>query len=260
LEIIIARRALMTKRTGVQLVHVGDSRRHFARHDAHEDPRVARRGAIAGHGDAETRRRAWVEVRSPLDRATPRARRFIPAFAPPALGTSPTLTHPRLPPVSPSRTESWRPWVTAPPTDVHRVESWNRAGIATSAAAREAAEAGVEDLDAKKSDGITLTDACVRRLRELAAEDPAASILRVAVDGGGCSGYQYTFSLDTEPAPRDRVFDVGGARVAVDEISFEFVKGATVDYVEEMIRSSFAIADNPNAESGCGCGSSFVAK
>ena len=100
----------------------------------------------------------------------------------------------------------------------------------------------------------------MRRLRELAAEDPAASILRVAVDGGGCSGYQYTFSLDTTPAPRDRVFDVGGARVVVDEISFEFVKGSTVDYVEEMIRSSFAIADNPNAESGCGCGSSFVAK
>mgnify|MGYP002820807943 CR=1 FL=1 len=121
------------------------------------------------------------------------------------------------------------------------------------------AETGVEDPDGK-SDGITLTDACVRRLRELAAEDPAASILRVVVDGGGCSGYQYTFSLDTEPAPRDRVFDVGGARVVVDEISFEFVKGATVDYVEEMIRSSFAIADNPNAESGCGCGSSFVAK
>ena len=88
----------------------------------------------------------------------------------------------------------------------------------------------------------------MRRLRELAAEDPAASILRVAVDGGGCSGYQYTFSLDTTPAPRDRVFDVGGARVVVDEISFEFVKGST-DYVEEMIRSSFAIADNPNAES-----------
>ncbi|ACO70354.1 iron-sulfur cluster [Micromonas commoda] len=163
-----------------------------------------------------------------------------------------------------SRTESWRPWVTAPPTDVHRVDSWNRAGIATSAGAREAAaraaaEAGVEDPDGK-SDGITLTDACVRRLRELAAEDPAASILRVAVDGGGCSGYQYTFSLDTTPAPRDRVFDVGGARVVVDEISFEFVKGSTVDYVEEMIRSSFAIADNPNAEGGCGCGSSFVAK
>ena len=125
---------------------------------------------------------------------------------------------------------------------------------------------------------LILTDGAVRRLKALAAEpaegddarspakrdenenEPSRVILRVAVDGGGCSGYQYTFSLDTEPAPRDRVFDVGGARVVVDEISFEFVKGATVDYVEEMIRSSFAIADNPNAESGCGCGSSFVAK
>ena len=97
-------------------------------------------------------------------------------------------------------------------------------------------------------------------MRQLAAEDASSSVLRVAVDGGGCSGYQYTFSLDRTPAPRDKVFENSGVKVVVDEISFEFVKGSTVDYVEEMIRSSFAIADNPNAESGCGCGSSFVAK
>jgi iron-sulfur cluster assembly accessory protein len=81
-------------------------------------------------------------------------------------------------------------------------------------------------------------------------------------DGGGCSGFQYSFSLDSAPGvkPNDRVFERDGARVVVDDVSLTFLKGATVDYVEEMIKSSFAISDNPNAESGCGCGSSFVAK
>ena len=190
--------------------------------------------------------------------------------------SAPTFVH-RLTPnptlFPPSRTESWRPWVTASrPAVYHRSDSWNRGGIATSAGAREAAQAAAEAATGENrpsggspsapptTEGITLTDACVARLRQLAAEDASTSVLRVAVDGGGCSGYQYTFSLDSTPAPRDKVFENSGAKVVVDEISFEFVKGSTVDYVEEMIRSSFAIADNPNAESGCGCGSSFVAK
>ena len=126
-------------------------------------------------------------------------------------------------------------------------------------------------------DDLALTEACVRRLRELAASssgitdggaeskqpnDDGAPLLRVAVDGGGCSGFQYSFSLDSAPGvkPNDRVFERDGARVVVDDVSLTFLKGATVDYVEEMIKSSFAISDNPNAESGCGCGSSFVAK
>ena len=66
--------------------------------------------------------------------------------------------------------------------------------------------------------------------------------------------------LYAEVGPGDKVFDVHGAKVVVDDISFEFVKGATLDYVEEMVKSSFAITENPNADSGCGCGSSFSAK
>ena len=97
-----------------------------------------------------------------------------------------------------------------------------------------------------RADDLVLTEACVRRLRQLAAEENTsvasgeAPLLRIAVDGGGCSGFQYAFSLDTAAGagPRDRVFEREGARVVVDDVSFEFVKGATVDYVEEMIRSS----------------------
>lgn len=120
----------------------------------------------------------------------------------------------------------------------------------------------------RRADDLVLTEACVRRLRQLAAEENTsdasdeAPLLRIAVDGGGCSGFQYAFSLDTAAGagPRDRVFEREGARVVVDDVSFEFVKGATVDYVEEMIRSSFAIAENPNSDGSCGCGVSFAAK
>lgn len=123
----------------------------------------------------------------------------------------------------------------------------------------------------RRTDDLVLTEACVRRLRQLAADGEntsdasgpcSAPLLRIAVDGGGCSGFQYAFSLDTAAGagPRDRVFEREGARVVVDDVSFEFVKGATVDYVEEMIRSSFAIAENPNSDGSCGCGVSFAAK
>ena len=123
----------------------------------------------------------------------------------------------------------------------------------------------------RATDDLVLTEACVRRLRQLAAEENtsvasglgSAPLLRIAVDGGGCSGFQYAFSLETSDeaiGPTDVVFERDGARVVVDDVSLAFVRGATVDYVEEMIRSSFVIGDNPNAESGCGCGVSFAAK
>ena len=123
-----------------------------------------------------------------------------------------------------------------------------------------------------RPDDLVLTEACVSRLLQLAAEEtktktktktnPQRPLLRIAVDGGGCSGFQYAFSLDADAGvgPRDFVFEKKGARVVVDDVSFEFLKGATVDYVEEMIKSSFAIANNPNSDGSCGCGVSFAAK
>ena len=116
--------------------------------------------------------------------------------------------------------------------------------------------------------GLTLTDQCVSRLKQLALEEAGTTgtqggpLLRIAVDGGGCSGFQYAFSLDTvgNKSSKDLVFERNGARIIVDDVSFQFVKGSTVDFVEEMIKSSFAISENPNADSGCGCGVSFAAK
>lgn len=131
----------------------------------------------------------------------------------------------------------------------------------------ESSETNDED-GRPRPDDLVLTEACVSRLLQLAAEETKTKtktnppLLRIAVDGGGCSGFQYAFSLDADAGvgPRDFVFEKKGARVVVDDVSFEFLKGATVDYVEEMIKSSFAIANNPNSDGSCGCGVSFAAK
>lgn len=81
------------------------------------------------------------------------------------------------------------------------------------------------------------------------------------MEGGGCSGFQYTFTMDEGPVQEDdRVFERDGAQVVVDEGALELVKGATVDFVEDMMRSAFAVVNNPQSESACGCGSSFAVK
>eukprot|EP00897_Mesotaenium_endlicherianum_P001100 jgi/Mesen1/10991/ME000097S10576 len=109
--------------------------------------------------------------------------------------------------------------------------------------------------------GLIITDGCVRRLEELRKEEGNADLmLRLSVEGGGCSGFQYTFTLDTRQNPDDRVVEKDGAKVLVDDISFSFVKGATVDFGEELIRSAFQVVSNPNSASSCGCGTSFTAK
>lgn len=87
--------------------------------------------------------------------------------------------------------------------------------------------------------------------------------LRVYVDAGGCSGFQYQFELDSEfDSDEDITLVAAGEepRVVVDETSLGFLKGSTLDYVQEMIKSSFVISDNPQSESACGCGSSFAVK
>ncbi|XP_074146130.1 iron-sulfur cluster assembly 2 homolog, mitochondrial isoform X2 [Sminthopsis crassicaudata] len=104
---------------------------------------------------------------------------------------------------------------------------------------------------------IRLTDSCVKRLLEVTE---GAEFLRLQVEGGGCSGFQYKFSLDTVINPDDRVFEQGGARVVVDTDSLAFVKGALVDYCQELIRSSFQVLNNPQAQQGCSCGTSFSVK
>lgn len=115
--------------------------------------------------------------------------------------------------------------------------------------------------EALQEDELVLTESCAKRLAELnEGEGEEKAMLRLSVEGGGCSGFQYSFELDAKQRPGDRVFERDGAKLVVDGISFPFVKGATVDYTEELIRSAFAVVTNPNSSASCGCGASFTAK
>ncbi|KAL0374876.1 UNVERIFIED_CONTAM: Iron-sulfur assembly protein IscA-like 2, mitochondrial [Sesamum radiatum] len=88
-------------------------------------------------------------------------------------------------------------------------------------------------------DAVRMTDSCVRRMKELQAEEASQRLLRLSIEAGGCSGFQYNFSLDNKINDDDRIFEQDGVKLVVDNVSFDFVKGATVDYVEELIRSAF---------------------
>ncbi len=100
-----------------------------------------------------------------------------------------------------------------------------------------------------------VTDRAFARLAEINAEAGEPRALRVAVEGGGCSGFQYDIRLD-EPAADDLVLEKGGARVVVDQVSLPFLSNAVIDFAEEVIGARFTI-ENPNAASSCGCGTSF---
>ncbi|XP_020549459.1 iron-sulfur assembly protein IscA-like 2, mitochondrial isoform X2 [Sesamum indicum] len=90
-----------------------------------------------------------------------------------------------------------------------------------------------------RTDAVHLTENCVRRMKELQADEGTEKLLRLSIEAGGCSGFQYNFLLDDKTNDDDRIFEQDGVRLVVDNISFDFVKGATVDYVEELIRSAF---------------------
>ena len=130
--------------------------------------------------------------------------------------------------------------------------------------------------------GIIVTTNCASRIRQLASSrpNPNSIYLRLYVDAGGCSGFQYKFLLLSEDdngsnstsstddggedgtidPEEDVVFTKDGMRVVVDQTSLDLLRGSTIDYVSEMIRSSFAVVGNPQSESACGCGSSFAVK
>ncbi|MCV2889213.1 HesB/IscA family protein [Ruegeria aquimaris] len=99
-----------------------------------------------------------------------------------------------------------------------------------------------------------VTDRAFARLAEIGASDQG-QVLRVAVEGGGCSGFQYEIALD-QPKEDDLVLEGQGERVVVDAVSLPFLENATIDFTEELIGARFVI-DNPNATSSCGCGTSF---
>ncbi len=104
---------------------------------------------------------------------------------------------------------------------------------------------------------VNLTDAAATKLRELTKEEPSPAIgLRVYVYSGGCSGYRYGMMLEDQPAEDDNVLETNGVRVYVDSNSVPLLNGSSIDYVDTLMGAGFTVV-NPNAVSGCGCGSSF---
>ncbi len=100
-----------------------------------------------------------------------------------------------------------------------------------------------------------VTPRAFERLAEINADAEAPKALRVAVEGGGCSGFQYDIRLD-DPADDDLILEGDGQKVVVDSVSLPFLSNATIDFTEELIGARFTI-ENPNASSSCGCGTSF---
>ncbi len=107
--------------------------------------------------------------------------------------------------------------------------------------------------DAMTADNVILTESAARRINEIGG---GAKVLRVAVNGGGCSGFSYGFELEDAPAGDDIVLERNGARVVIDPVSLDFLKGSKIDFKDELIGATFRI-ENPNARSSCGCGVSF---
>jgi iron-sulfur cluster assembly accessory protein len=104
---------------------------------------------------------------------------------------------------------------------------------------------------------VTVTDNAARRISEIAAGDPATPLLRVSVEGGGCSGFQYKFNLVANRDADDLVLEKSGATVLIDPVSLGYMDGAEIDFVDDLMGASFKIK-NPIATASCGCGTSFT--
>jgi iron-sulfur cluster assembly accessory protein len=103
---------------------------------------------------------------------------------------------------------------------------------------------------------ITVTDRAANRIAEITANEAASPVLRVSVEGGGCSGFQYKFDLVGNQAQDDLVIERNGAIVVIDPVSVQYMEGAQIDFVDDLIGASFKIT-NPVATASCGCGTSF---
>jgi iron-sulfur cluster assembly accessory protein len=101
-----------------------------------------------------------------------------------------------------------------------------------------------------------LSERAAKRILALLAGEAQGSALRVGVGGGGCSGFQYAYSVETAPGAEDVTIERDGARLVVDPVSLAYLAGARIDFVDDLMGQSFRI-ENPNATSSCGCGASF---
>ena len=103
---------------------------------------------------------------------------------------------------------------------------------------------------------ITVSERAARRIGEILRKEPAGTMLRVSVEGGGCSGFQYKFDMERDQASDDLALERDGVVVLVDPVSSQYLAGSEIDFVDDLIGASFKIV-NPNAKSSCGCGTSF---
>lgn len=103
---------------------------------------------------------------------------------------------------------------------------------------------------------VTLSEAAAARIQKIAAKQNVPAILRLSVEGGGCAGFQYKFGLEDAPADDDLVAETDGVKLVVDPVSVDFLEGSEVDFVSNLGGQSFQVK-NPQAASGCGCGTSF---
>ena len=104
---------------------------------------------------------------------------------------------------------------------------------------------------------VEITESAAARIKVILDQDEnRGMMLRISVSAGGCSGFQYGFTFDDATGESDRVLERGGAKIVIDDVSLEMMKGAKIDYVEDMIGAAFQIK-NPVAKSSCGCGNSF---
>ena len=104
---------------------------------------------------------------------------------------------------------------------------------------------------------VTVSARAARRIAQILKGEPGAAMLRVAVTGGGCSGFQYNFALDDSRLDDDLVIERDGAVVLIDPVSLDFLKGSEIDFADDLIGAAFKV-NNPNATSSCGCGTSFA--
>jgi iron-sulfur cluster insertion protein len=103
---------------------------------------------------------------------------------------------------------------------------------------------------------VTITPRAAKRIAAILASEPEPMMLRLAVTGGGCSGFQYNFALDDARSDDDLAVEQDGVTLLIDPVSIEFLKGSQVDFTDDLIGQAFKVV-NPNALSSCGCGTSF---
>jgi len=108
----------------------------------------------------------------------------------------------------------------------------------------------------RMGENVTVTERAAKRIGEILRSEPGGAMLRVSVEGGGCSGFQYKFDVAREREADDIVIAKDGAIVLIDPISLRYMAGAEIDFVDDLIGAAFKVG-NPNAKASCGCGTSF---